>query len=151
MKNEFFTEVRLEAIRTMAQARISESELRDRVDFSLSIQQHTGDLLMSMESRMYASKIADYDEELYVPATWWDHFKHHVMKEKKKRPWWSKWMSPPNYNRHVFSAEGRLVFPDIADEFNHQHRTFVIYDHTIRVKPFQEDVYGLEPIPEEQS
>lgn len=129
---EFFTEVRLEAVRTALCSRISERSFRNNVEVDAYIERITNDMIIRLERQTYGSGIAQYDETITVPATWWDHFKDHML---KKNYWWMRWLkqaSRPNYTSHRFTAEGRLMFPDIPAEFREQHRTFVVYDHSIR-------------------
>lgn len=128
-------ELVLEQVRYVLAEHVDTNFLRDNTDL-VRMASHIGHSMgLMLEVRLYAHPDrVEWSEECVVPDDWWSHFKTWA---QAARLWWlvwflwmmrRGWVKRPVMKRCVFTAKGRLVFPDIPAPFRDRHRVVAWVD-----------------------
>lgn len=97
------------------------------LEFSSYFDYEIDALVLQLKGYLAGSEPSVYKQSMSVPTTWWDHFKHQHRNNRAIR-WLLKrgWMKPPRFTEWEFSAEGRLLFPDVKAWFRNEQRHFEV-------------------------
>jgi hypothetical protein len=130
LPNIKIVQTRLDAIRYVISRHLAEREMffSGHVDDVSYVDMEARHIVMQLEATFYGSRPDRYEERMDVPADWWSHFKVWAL---ARNAWWTRWvrrLSKPSMRTLVFSAEGRLLFPDIPFTTRERHHTIVVAD-----------------------